>query len=57
VEAGQLVRVLGELVAEAAEGASAVDRPLQPIGQLPVVDGLDELRHVPPAGVRARLDP
>jgi hypothetical protein len=33
VEAGQLVRVLDKLVAEAAEGAAAVDSALQPIGQ------------------------
>jgi hypothetical protein len=57
VEAGQLVRMLGQRVAEAAEGAAAVDRVLERISELRVVQAVDELRHVPPAGVRARFDP
>ena len=57
VEAGQLVRVPVELGAEAPESARAVDRPLQPSGERRVCDGVRELGHVPPAVLRARLDP
>src|SRR4051794_27749263 len=57
MEAGQLVRRLGQCVAEVAKGAATVDRALEAISELRVVQGVDEVRHVPPAGVRTRLDP
>jgi hypothetical protein len=56
-EPRELVGVVLEDGAEASEGAATLDRPLEPIGEGWIGDRGGEVGHVPPAVVRAGLDP
>jgi len=54
---GELLRMGGELVAEAAKRAPPVERALEASGQRGVGHSADELRHIPPPVMRICLHP